>query len=97
MNEPRTEPRRLVPAAPCPSAADLRRFLDLSVAPANAPRPAWAVELGVELPCDASSVRRAFRRRALQTHPDRPGGSHEAFLRSMRALDQGLSALASAA
>lgn len=56
-------------------------------------RPRWAVELGVELPCDAQAVRRAFRRRALQTHPDRPGGSHEAFIRSQQALDEALFAL----
>jgi DnaJ domain len=56
-------------------------------------RPAWATELDLELPCDAASVRRAFRRLALKTHPDRPGGSHEAFLRAKQVLEEALNAL----
>jgi hypothetical protein len=53
-------------------------------------RPAWAVELDLEPGCNAREARRAFRKRALETHPDRPGGSHEAFLRSVQALDEAL-------
>lgn len=53
-------------------------------------RPAWAVELGVEVGCTADELRRAFRRRALETHPDRPTGSHEAFLRTRAAYDRAL-------
>jgi len=65
----------------------------LGALPAGTRRPAWAVELDIDLPCAPEAARKAFRRRALETHPDRPGGSHEAFLRSQRALDQALSAL----
>ena len=74
-----------------PTVPDLQRWLEaLPGAGPRTHRPAWAVELDVDLPCDRGALKRAFRRRALETHPDRPGGSHEAFLRSMRALDAGL-------
>lgn len=53
-------------------------------------RPRWAAELDVDPSCGVDGLRRAFRRRALETHPDRPGGSHEAFLRCQRALEEGL-------
>lgn len=74
--------------------AQVQQMLDERLPSQTYPRrPRWAVELGVELPCDAQAVRRAFRRRALQTHPDRPGGSHEAFLRLQQALEEALFAL----
>jgi hypothetical protein len=53
-------------------------------------KPSWAEELGVELPCDRHDIERAFRRLAFRVHPDRPGGSREAFLRATRLLDEGL-------
>ena len=52
--------------------------------------PAWAVELGVSLPCSMLELKRAFRRQVLLTHPDRPGGSHEAFLRTKLIFEQAL-------
>jgi len=54
------------------------------------PRPAWSEELGVDLPCDRQDIVRAFRRLAFRTHPDRAGGSHEAFLRAQRLLEEAL-------
>ncbi len=48
----------------------------------------WAAELGVTLPCTAGELKRAFKKRAFETHPDRPGGSHEAFLRVQELLAQ---------
>ena len=55
-----------------------------------APRVRWADELGVALPCDVADVMRAFRRLAFKTHPDRPGGSHDAFLHTRALLDEAL-------
>jgi hypothetical protein len=72
----------------------------LAASPALSPRssraPAWAVELGVELPCTMQDLKRAFRRLAFESHPDRPGGSHEAFLRAKDVLDQAVSSIRSA-
>lgn len=66
----------------------------LRVAPAEA-QPAWAVALEVQLPCSADELRRAFRKRAFRTHPDREGGSHEAFLQTQALLDEALADLRS--
>ncbi len=59
-------------------------------------RPGWASELGVDLPCTVEDVKRAFRRRAFETHPDRRGGSHQAFLRVQGLLHEALESLRSA-
>ena len=56
-------------------------------------RPAWAEALCVELPCSEDGLKQAFRRRAFETHPDRPGGSHEAFLAVRAAQEEGLAAI----
>ncbi len=58
--------------------------------------PSWAMTIGVPFPCTETELKRSFRKRAFETHPDRPGGSHEAFLSVSRALDEGVKALASA-
>ncbi|MFW5740355.1 MAG: J domain-containing protein [Myxococcota bacterium] len=50
----------------------------------------WAAALGLTLPCTVRDVKRAFRRLAFQTHPDRPGGSHSAFLEAQALLQQAL-------
>jgi len=55
--------------------------------------PAWAAVLGVVPPCSLREVKCAFRRLALQTHPDRPGGSHDAFLEAQRVLQEAIEAL----
>ena len=57
----------------------------------------WAAELGVSLPCDVAEVKRAFRRLAFLTHPDRPGGSHAGFLRAQELLGEALAWLSGAA
>lgn len=55
--------------------------------------PAWARTLGVSFPCTSDELRRAFRKRAFETHPDRAGGSSDAFVAVRTALDEGLVAL----
>ncbi len=57
--------------------------------------PSWASELGLELPCTTTDIKRAFRRMAFATHPDRLGGSHEAFLRTQALLQEALQAMES--
>jgi hypothetical protein len=62
-----------------------------SVAPARrdeTPRSAWMV-LGVPRDATAADIKRAFRRRALETHPDR-GGDAEAFQAVHRAYERAL-------
>jgi hypothetical protein len=54
------------------------------------PPAPWAQELGIEGACTVDDVKRAFRRLAFATHPDRPGGSHDAFLRAKKLLDEAL-------
>ncbi len=80
---------------------DALRMFDSSVARAFVPdqvvcsptaSPSWAASLGVTLPCTLQDLKRAFRRMALQTHPDCPGGSHEAFLRTQAIFEDALHA-----
>lgn len=56
--------------------------------------PMWARVLHVAEACSERELRAAFRRRAFETHPDRPGGSPAAFLEAQRALTEGLVAVA---
>lgn len=42
--------------------------------------------LGLRLPVDELALKRAYRQRSLETHPD-AGGSHEAFLRVNEAYE----------
>ena len=53
----------------------------------------WVAALGLTLPCTIEDVKRAFRRLAFQTHPDRPGGSHDAFLEAQALLHRALADL----
>ena len=55
---------------------------------ADGDEPVRDITLGVDLPRTMAEVKRAFRRMVLETHPDRPGGSHEAFLRTKALFDQ---------
>jgi hypothetical protein len=60
------------------------------LAPSRVAQAPWAGELGLTLPCDIDAVKHAFRRLAFRTHPDRPGGSHAAFLRAQELLEEAL-------
>ena len=35
--------------------------------------------LGLDADCDAAQINKAYRRKAVELHPDKPGGSHELF------------------
>lgn len=47
----------------------------------------WWDVLGVEPCASPDEIKRAFRRQAVQCHPDKRGGSHEAFHRLKRAYE----------
>jgi hypothetical protein len=79
------------------AAFDARVASSLTEPAGGLTREAWAVELGVAWPCTAAELRRAFRRRAFETHPDRAGGSNEAFIRVQSLLKQGAAAVAAQA
>ena len=53
----------------------------------------WWETLGTRQDADEETIRQAYRRRAMETHPDR-GGSKEAFQQVQEALHQGLAATA---
>lgn len=73
---PRPQPRAERPRASAPP--------ERARGPARA--SPWAV-LGVAPGATADEVKRAFRARAFETHPDR-GGDHDAFLDVRRAYEQ---------
>ena len=58
-------------------------------AKAETPVPSCLELLGLTHASDVASVKRAFRRRALQLHPDR-GGSHRGFIELLDAYQQAL-------
>jgi hypothetical protein len=78
--------------APRPAQEAFERLLGAfpAFAPSAVAQAPWAGELGVELPCDIDSIKRAFRRLAFRTHPDRAGGSHAAFVRAQELLAEAL-------
>ncbi len=69
---------------------EIARLGSTSLRADEAPGPAWAIALDVRLPCTVQELRRAFRKLAFRTHPDRAGGSHEAFLRTQALLAEAL-------
>jgi hypothetical protein len=72
------------PAPPPPSRDDGQRRL---VPPERRPnRSAWAV-LGLEPGAPLAEIRRAFQRRALETHPDQ-GGDADSFREVHRAYEK---------
>lgn len=86
----REESRARAVATP---SIDLDSAAAASVAATVDVRPAWARTLGLDDDaCTAEDVRRAFRRRAFETHPDR-GGAVEAFVAVKRAHDEAMNAL----
>lgn len=47
----------------------------------------WRVVIGVApVECDLATVRATYRRRAMELHPDRPGGSHDAMTKLNAAM-----------
>ncbi len=81
------------------AGASVARSVDLDSAAAAAvaatvdPRPAWARTLGLPGPeCTVDEVKRAFRRLALETHPDR-GGASASFVAVTRAYDEAMLAV----
>ncbi|MBV9946453.1 MAG: J domain-containing protein [Myxococcales bacterium] len=93
-----------LPTDPPPGAPFERSLRAFEAALGDAPSDAaaaawqaeWAVALGVTLPCSVGELKKAFRRLAFATHPDRPGGSHRAFLEAQAALQQALESFAAA-
>jgi hypothetical protein len=87
------------PDAACFEAAVRAFEVQMAEALHSAPIIGEAAELvlGQGQSRSMDELRRWFRRMALLTHPDRPGGSHEAFLRAQALYDEAKEALAHAA
>jgi DnaJ domain len=83
------EPASEVAPAPVPSF-DQTVWAMRAVAMIETAMPWWASALGVSAACTVEMLKAAYRRRALSTHPDRSGGSHEAFLAAAEAYEAGL-------
>ena len=66
-------------------------FSGFKALPENAGGKPWWETLQVEPAASADEIRAAYKRRALETHPDR-GGSPAAFQQVTEALAQGLAA-----
>lgn len=85
-SEPRSSYTESPKAAPPPRP---------SAAPPPQPRPTNPIEglmaaeaiLGIRYPYTADEIKAAFRKKSLIVHPDRPGGSTEAFIRLQDARD----------
>lgn len=94
--EPPAQPRHapLEDALRAFESAFDRSGLNETTAQPSVKPPMWAAALGLDLPCTTQDIKLAFRRLALATHPDRPGGSHEAFLRTQALVKDALAALA---
>lgn len=73
--------------------SELARLCALGLREDAPSAPAWAIALDLQLPCTVQELRRAFRKLAFRTHPDREGGSHEAFLRTQALLEEALADL----
>jgi hypothetical protein len=57
------------------------------------PAPTWPTILGVQIDATADQIDKAFRAKAKQLHPDKPGGDADAFARLTEALKQAEAAL----
>ena len=69
-----------------------RAFRGFTALPASGSGEAWWTVLGVSHSASVEDIRAAYRRAALEAHPDREGGSAAAFERVKRAADEGLAA-----
>ncbi len=93
-SSPDGEPTRSAWQAPWRTVSVAWRSQEFSGAMPRPERPAPCLEqLGLSARCSLDDVRRAFRRQALHTHPDRRGGSHQAFVALQRAYDQAVALL----
>lgn len=77
--------------APDPMRPVVARLDSASIASLSLALPAWAETLRVSPFADESDLRRAWKRRAFESHPDR-GGSSSEFVAVKNALDEALSA-----
>ena len=68
-----------------------RAFAGFKALPEQGTDWPWWETLGTRQDADEETIRQAYRRRAMETHPDR-GGSKEAFQQVQEALHQGLAA-----
>ncbi len=93
LDAPAAAPALAGARACAPDAIDALSWGALATEPAN--RPAWAKTLGVSAECSEEELKRAYRRRALEVHPDR-GGSAEDFAHVQRAFERGLESIRSA-
>ena len=92
-DEVRAEASGVAQGAAPVSTEDRYRAMIATETALTAERASWETTLGLTFPCTHEDVRRTFKRRALDTHPDRPGGSHEAFLAVRAARDEAFAAL----
>lgn len=56
--------------------------------PEHASAPMWHQVLGIATPATLAQAELAYRRRRSETHPDKPGGSQDAFDLVQRAWEQ---------
>ena len=84
------------PAPESPFAQSVRavesRVASATIASMQPDVPAWARTLNVSPFAAESDLKKAFKRRAFETHPDR-GGSPTLFIAAKRALDEALSSV----
>lgn len=70
-----------------------RAFRGFAALPETASGPSWWDVLGCERAASEPEIRAAYRARALEAHPDKPGGSEDAMHAITVALEQGLAAV----
>lgn len=62
--------------------------------PGEAKAPLWPTVLGISPDASVEAIEAAFRSKAKKTHPDVPGGSHDAYLAIQAAKEAALQARA---